>query len=373
MKKRQVSIVIITLAIITMGYMTMLFLNSQRSFPERRSPVIPDRYVKAEMVDYKKIISPILATGRMTSSQTIDIISEASGKIESGNILFKKGEAFKKGDVLVKIYDDEAQLALKARKSRFLNSLALLLPDIKIDFPSKYDAFIAFFDSIKLDNDLPNLPNITGEKIKIYLASRNILNDYFTIKGEELRVKRYVIKAPFDGALLSVNQEVGSYAGMGARLAKIINTGNLELELPIKDSKSKWVAIGDKVKIITNKLFTGIEGKLVRKSDFIDISTQSRTVYVKITKGFEKIVWGQYMEAQFEGKPIKAAMEIPRNAVFNYNQVFIVFEGKLFKREVNIIKQNDTSVVFDGLENNVFVVTEPLIDARENSEVKILK
>lgn len=373
MNKRQISILVVTLSIVLMGYLTMLFLNSQKSFPDKRSPVIPDRYVKAEMVDYKSVISPVMATGRMSSSQTVDIVSEASGMMERGDVIFKKGEAFKKGDILVKIYDDEALLALKAHKSRFMNSLALILPDIKVDFPTKYDAYLGFFNNISLDNDLPVLPKITENNLKIYLASKNILNDYFTIKGEELHIKRYVIRAPFDGAILSVSQELGSFAGLGARLAKIINTSNLELELALSDIKSQWVSIGDKVKIRTSESNAIIEGQLIRKSDFIDEDTQSRSVYVKINKGINKIVWGQYMEAEFAGKEIKSAMEIPRNAVFNYNQVYIVSEGKLHKKEINIIKQNDTSVIFDGLDKDIFVVTEPLIDARENTEVKILK
>lgn len=372
MKRRHIIIIVITSAILIMGYLTMLFLVSQKSYPKRRTPVIPDRYVKAEQVKYKAIISPVFATGRMSSSQVIDVVSEASGKIENGNILFKKGQSFKKGDVLVKIYDDEAQLALKARKSRFLNAIALLLPDIKIDFPSRYDVFKAFFIDIKMDEDLPELPKIQSDKMKIYLASRNLLNDYYTIKGEELRIKRYVIRAPFTGSLLAVNQEVGSYAGMGARLAKIINTSKLELEVPVIDNKSQWIEVGDNVRVLINDDSRELVGRVIRKSNFVDPNTQSRIIYVKIVNGAKDIVWGQYMTAQFEGKSIDAAMEIPRNAVFNHNQVFVIKDGLLSKRKINIIKQNDTSVIFDGLSDDVFVVTEPLIDARENTKVKIL-
>jgi len=372
MKRRQITILVITLSIVIMGYLTMLFLVSQKSYPKRRTPVIPDRYVKAEKVTYESIVSPVFATGRMSSSQVIDIVSEASGKIENGNVLFKRGQSFKKGDVLVKIYDDEAQLALKARKSRFLNSIALLLPDVKVDFPSSYEVFKTFFIDIKMDEDLPDLPKIKNDKMKIYLASRNLLNDYYTIKGEELRIKRYVIRAPFDGSLLAVNQEVGSYAGMGARLAKIINTSKLELEVPVIDNKSQWIEIGDNVKISINDNSRELMGRVVRKSNFVDPNTQSRILYVKIVKGVDNIVWGQYMTAEFEGKSINSAMEIPRNAVFNHNQVFVVKNGLLSKMKINIIKQNDTSVVFDGLSEDVSVVVEPLIDARENTKVKIL-
>lgn len=373
MKKRQVSIIVITLSIILMGYLTMLFLISQRSLPERRNPVVSDRYVKAEKVVYKTIKSPVFATGRMSSSQTLDIVSEASGKIEQGDVFLKTGEAFKKKDILLKIYDDEAQLVLKAKKSKFMNTIALLLPDIKLDFPDYYNHFIEFFNKISIDKDLPELPVLKNQKLKIYLAARNLLSDYFIIQGDELRLKRHTVKAPFDGAFLVVNQEVGSYANMNARLAKIINTEKLELVVSVKESVSKWVSKGDKVVINMKNSTKLINGVVIRKSDFINENTQSRSLYIRITRGKDKIVWGQYMHAMFEGKPINKVMEIPRSAVFNHNQVFIVSDNRLFKRKINIVKENSVSVIFDGLKQGVYVVTEPLIDVRENTEVKILK
>lgn len=350
----------------------MLFLISQRSLPKRRDPIIPDRYVKAEKVIYKSIKSPISSSGRMSSSQILNVVSEASGKIEQGDILLKKGESFKKGDVLLRIYDDEAQLNLKAKKSRFMNTIALLLPDIKLDFPDYYHKFRSFFNDISMNKDLPELPKLSNEKLKIYLSARNLLNDYFIIKGEELRLKRYVIKATFNGTLIDVNQEVGSYASMNSRLAKIINTDKLELVVSVKESMSEWINKGDKVKLNMKSSLDVINGIVVRKSDFIDENTQSRSFYVRIINGRNKIVWGQYANAEFEGKEINNVMEIPRNAVFNYNQVYVVFNGKILKREINIIKESNKSIVFNGLDKSVYVVTEPLIDARENSDVKIL-
>ena len=373
MKKRQVSIIVITLSIIVMGYLTMLFLISQKSLPERRNPVVPDRYVKAEKVVYQTIKSPVLSTGRMSSSQTLDVVSEASGKIEQGDVALKTGEAFKKGDILFKIYDDEVQLVLKAKKSKFMNTIALLLPDIKLDFPDYYNHFVEFFNKISIDKDLPSLPVLKNQKLKIYLAARNLLSDYFIIKGDELRLKRHTVRAPFDGAFLLVNQEVGSYANMNARLAKIINTEKLELVVSVKEPISKWVSKGDKVHINAKNSDKLINGVVVRKSDFINENTQSRSIYIRMKNDRDRIVWGQYLNVKFEGKSISNVMEIPRSAIFNHNQVFIVSENRLFKRDINIIKENSVSVIFDGLKQDVYVVTEPLIDVRENTEVKILK
>ena len=81
---------------------------------------------------------------------------------------------------------------------------------------------------------------------------------------------------------------------------------------------------------------------------------------------------GEYLTVVFPGFAIPDAMEMPRNAVFNTNEVFVVNDGKLKKREINIIKVNETSLIFRGLEEGEMLVVEPLINTRENSPVGIL-
>ena len=61
------------------------------------------------------------------------------------------------------------------------------------------------------------------------------------------------------------------------------------------------------------------------------------------------------------------------NAVFNNNEVFIVEDGKLAKREINILKINETTLIFNGLDENTDIVVEPLINAVENTEVEIAR
>ncbi len=351
----------------------MLFLISQKPLPERRLPKSLPRYVKAEKIEYGTVVSSVVASGRMKSTEIVDVVAEVSGKLEMGNISFKTGENFKTGDILIRMYMDEDLLDLKARKSKFLNVIASLLPDIKIDFPDRYNDFNKFFSNISLDKDLPELPDFNGEKIKIFLASRDILTDYFSIKKDELKLKRHIIKAPFDGAILSVNMEVGAYANAGGKLAKIIRTDKLELEVPVESSKTMWINIGDKVFVSSKDNSKKWEGIVSRKSGFIDETTQSRTIFVEIDSDDRSLLYGQYLIAEFQGKGINNSMKISRSAIFNYDQVFVVKEGKLQIRNINILKINEKSVIFNGIEEGLFVVVEPLINARVNTEVNILK
>ena len=62
-------------------------------------------------------------------------------------------------------------------------------------------------------------------------------------------------------------------------------------------------------------------------------------------------------------------MEIPRNAIFNGTQVFVVADTLLKVRDIQIHKINPQSVVFYGLGEGEDLVVEPLINAHNNMRV----
>jgi RND family efflux transporter MFP subunit len=247
------------------------------------------------------------------------------------------------------------------------------LPDIKVDFPDQLDAFNHFFASIDMDNDLPELPEVKNEKLKIYLASRNVFSEYYSIRQDEKKLNRHSLYAPFDGTFIQVNQEVGAFVNVGGQIARMIRTDQLEVEVPVENDQSRWIEIGDVVQVYSRNKTDHRQGVVVRKSNFVDPTYQSRSIFVRVTNSNQHLLLsGEYKEVIFPGQEIMSAMIIPRNAVFNSNEVFTVVDGKLKKREINVIKRDETTMIIDGLEEGTKVVAEPLINVKENSPVGIL-
>jgi len=370
-KKSKKTLLFIALLIIT-SFLLMTFLGTFKKEPQKKPKKVVKRFVKVSEVEYGDISSEIEEYGRVISLEKVDILSEVRGKIESGNVPLKKGQRFRKGDVLLKIYDKEAKLALKAKKSRFLNLIANLLADFKIDFPERFDRWKEFFDSISIDKILPDMPETKSKNEKIFLASRNILSEFYSIKMDEVVLRKYTIYAPFTGSYTSVMMEVGSIANQGAPIAKAIRTDRMEIEVPIDSKGVKWVKLGDSVDIEIDKgrgVF--LKGKVVRVSPFIDQGTHSVAVFI----GFENktsgpLFSGDYLKVIFSGITISNGMKIARNAVFNNNEVFLVRDNKLLKTEINILKLDAKIIIFNGLEAGELLVTEPLINARDGSPVE---
>lgn len=374
MKKidRRIVIIASLIFIVGMAFGLMKYLISLKEAPPMKMPKESKRLVKAEPVKYHSIVSPVFAPGRVSSLREVDIIAEAAGKIQQGRVALKKAAEFRKGQVLFTIYPDEAALALKSRKSKFLTSLANLLPDIGLDYPEHEKEYRTFFESIDIDRPLPPLPDIKDEKLKIFLAGKNIISDYYSIKKDELQLSRHTVRAPFNGTYSVVNMEAGSYANPGTKVAHAIATDELEIEVPLERFNSGWVKIGDKVKLSSPLRDRKWTGKVIRKGSFVDPATQSQLVFVKVDKhkGEDRMLPGEYIRADFPGQEIKDAMEIPRNAVFNTNEVFIVMDGRLQKRHIEIIKKNENSLIFKGLEVGNMIVIQPLINVTEGTMVE---
>lgn len=369
---RRIIIVGAFIFIVGLAYGIMKFLIAQGEDPKMRPPQEVQRFVEAHEVEYTTIESPVSAPGRLSSISEVDIVAEASGKIQVSDISLKKGSTFEKGDILFTIYPDEAALALKARKSQFMTMLANLIPDLVIDYPDQENRFRDFFNSIKLDDPLPSFPETNSEKFRIFLASKNILSEYYGIKKDELRLNRHTITAPFDGTYLEVFMEAGAYTNMGGRVAKAIRTDILEMEVPLERFDASWVKVGDRAVIHSEKRDLKWEGYVARKNQFVDASTQSQGVVVRVENNKNKpLLAGEYLLAEFPGHPVEGVMEVPRNVVFNTNEVFIVNDTRLHKRTIDIVKVNEKTLLFRGLKPGEMLVMEPLINVTEGTKVEI--
>ena len=371
-RKAIISISVVVIVIFLAMMLSQYFVDN-KDIPETREKEEVKLFVKALPVLYTENTSGISATGRVSSQHAVDLSAEVSGQILQGSVNLKQGKKFKEGDLLVRIYDEEAKNNLKASKSRFLNGIAGILPDMKIDFPKSYKKWLGFFNDIDIFKTLPKLPKIDTDKEKVFLASRNILNDYYTILGAQIRLSKYNIHAPFNGSFTNVMMEVGSIVNSGSKIATMIKTDRLELEVLIRIDDIYWVNLDDDVVVSTKDGLRNWYGKVVRKSDYIDPNSQSITVFVSLESTKSKPLYqGQYLKAEFSEKSLAGSMKIPRNAVFNKEMVYTIEDGKLKKNKVEILKTSGTDVLFSGLPPGSMVVVEPLVNAQEGTNAEIL-
>lgn len=369
MKKRQIIIVVSAVVIIAAGVLGREYLSSLKKDPPKRSTPKAKQFVKTDLVQYATKGTQIQASGRVKAAQKVILTPEVQGKLMRGAIRFKEGTDFKKGQLLFKIDDTEARLNLNAEKSSFLTQIANILPDIKIDYPEAYPQWKKYFDEIEIEGQLKPLPEIEQPQLKTFLAVQNVLNRYYAIKSAEARLEKYNFYAPFDGSFSSVNYETGANVSPGAQIAEIIESQDLEIEVPLSYEQIQWVEKGKKAEVTDYKDNT-YTAEINRISSFLDPSTQSVKIYLKINNPGH-FYEGMYMDVILEGPNIEEVYEIPRQALFDKNQVYLLQkDSSLQKQNVEVIKLNPSTAYIRGLKAKSKVVTEALVSASE--EVKYL-
>ena len=117
--------------------------------------------------------------------------------------------------------------------------VANLLPDIKNDFSSEYDKWVDFINEIKLNDPLPQMPAWKTNKEKIFISSRNVLTDYFSIKALEEQLNKYMVYAPFSGVITDVYATDFSVVNPGTKIMRVVETNNFEIAVPIPSDQLK--------------------------------------------------------------------------------------------------------------------------------------
>ena len=371
MKKNNWIYALGSLVVIGIAVAVSAFLMKNQAQPKKSTEDEQLLYVKVDTVVSKKMHPSMDYEGRMHSYETVALASEVRGRIMQGAVPFKEGQSFDKGDLLVEIYSEDARAAMTSGKSNFLRTLSAILPDLRIDFPDEYQKWKEFFDAVDVKGDLPPLPEIKSEKEQVFLASRGVLSEYYSLQQQEINLKKYNIYAPFDGAFQKVNQQVGAIASPGATMATVVRTDKLEAVVPIPPEDARWVQPELKVTLTGNNGFSQ-QGKVTRVADFLDASTQSVNVYVQyipIAKRRFKV--GEFVEANFQISKEVDGFTIPREALLDGKSVYTVTEQSLQKKPVKVLRKMEDYVVLSGLENGSQVVVESLVDVSVGQKVNV--
>lgn len=373
MKKRQIIILTVTFLIL-LSIAWRLASGTKDAEKPADSSIENKKFVKVQEISNDTVAIIVNGFGRVSSSRNITLTSEVQGVLQTTGFDLKPGQTFSQGQLLFKVNDREAQLALKARKSTYLNLVASALADIKIDFPDNSSKWSKFLDAIDIDATLPELPEIKSSKERTFLASRNVLSEYYTIKGDEERLKKYSIYAPFNGSVVDVTSEIGAVINPGSPVATIIKTVALEVAIPVNVSDISLVKIGNMVSLKNQERTTVFNGKVARIAQNINQNTQSIDVFVGIDETQNSLLFnGMYLEAEIYTGNVYDADEIPRRSLLNDGRVFVVQDSILLKKELIIVKKNKNTVVVKNLADNDLVVIEPVPGAMDSLVVTPIK
>ena len=382
MNIRKTLIIIVSIIILLFfGLVSSISYNAGMSYgvdnaekiraSKAKSEETHEQHVKSVIVtkiSNSQIKNEINSSGRVVSLNNITISSEVQGRLIGINT-FKKGTEIKRGDVVFSVKKTDLKHLIDAKKSRFMSLVSSNLADIKLDYNTEYSKWENFFNAINIENNLPNFPEMSSSKEKNYIISRSILAEYLSIKSDEEKLSKYTVYAPFDGIITKSYSDIGGNVNPGTPVIDFIRKGKMEIELTVNTSEINFLNIGDKVNFIENG--NTYNGKVIRKGNFVNPSTQNISVFTSINVDKNSLYNGMYVSATIITKGIENVCKLPRRSIFKKNKVFIINKNNELKiKEVNIISYQGDDVIVENLSNNTLIVIEPLVNIKEGTIVK---
>ncbi len=352
----------IPVIIIVVGFLAMNFLISLKKKTPKHEIVISSKIVSTEEVKLQSVVTNISLFGRAATSEPIMLNSEVNGILESGDIDFKVSESFSKGDLICKVDDRQAMYTLNSAKSDLLNALANVLPEIKVDFEHDYRVWQDYFNSCTFDSKLSPLPEVSNDKIHLYLSRFNVYKLYYNVLNLEIILEKHYFYAPFDGSITKANLQAGSSVRVGLLIGEIINTKEMEIAVPVETKNISWIDKNKNVVIKSSEFSKEWTGVITRIGSNVDTRTQTVDIFIKVDNGKDgQILNNVFVEVEFQGKAIENSFAIPSMALYEESYVYLIKDGKLARQNVNLIRRESSRVIISsGIKTGDMIVVEAL-------------
>lgn len=328
--------------------------------------------------------------GTLVAGRTIDLRALVAGEIVSVRPGLTPGATVKKGDVLVEIdrfeYEGavtEARINLTEARAKLAENAARLR--LEEDSLGRYEEQLDFARrDVERAEKLVKSGNITQRGVderKLIVSQRGqaLEQRRNTIEIEKARVDQMAagierlewklsqaernlhntaLIAPFTGVVTAENVAVGRLINVNDVAVSLYESGNLEARFLLSDSQFGELIVdrpniaGRKIGIVWN-----VGGEPVRVNAVIDrVAAEIAPerggveVYAHIPPQATAVELrpGAFIEASIPGRGFSGTVRVPETAIYNGTTVFVVEDGRLAGRSVDVKAYDDGEVIIGG-------------------------
>ncbi|MEM6685358.1 MAG: HlyD family efflux transporter periplasmic adaptor subunit [Bacteroidota bacterium] len=348
-----------------------IYFGKKLANSKQKKRPVPAKVVKTVYTDtVKNATIPIIipANGNLVAKRRVELYAEVQGIFKTSRKLFKPGQKYRKGETLIRIDAAEYRANVQSSKSNLYNSIAAIMPDLRLDFPDIYPKWQQYLSSFDLNKTTPTLPEMTSEKEKYFITGRNIVTNYYSVKNLEQRLSKYTISAPFSGILTAALATEGSLIRNGQKLGEFIDDSVYEMEVALSKKYASLLKVGEKVALNNLDNTERFSGVVSRVNGSIDATTQTITAYIEVKD--EKLKEGMYLEANLNAKDEKEAIEVDRNLVSDNDQIFVVRDSILDIIDVQPVYFSDTKAVLKNVPDGTIILKKSVPGAYAGMLVK---
>jgi multidrug efflux pump subunit AcrA (membrane-fusion protein) len=348
-----------------------IFIGKNISNSKKKTRTIPEKVIKTVFTDTiknGKVQIVIPANGSLMSKRRVELYAEVQGVFKTSGKLFKPGQEYSQGETLIRIDASEYYASVQSSKSNLYNSIAAIMPDLRLDFPEVFPKWQSYLSGFDLNKTTPKLPEMTSEKENYFITGRGIISNYYNVKNLEQRLAKYNVRAPFKGILTEALATEGSLIRSGQKLGEYIDPTVYEMEVALSKTYASLLKVGESVELRNIDHTETYQGTVSRVNGSIDPTTQTITAFIEVKN--ETLKEGMYLEASLNAKEENNVIEISRNLFLDTEQIFIVRDTVLDLIDAKPVYFSDSKVVLRDVPDGTVILSKPIPGAYAGMLVK---
>jgi len=378
----QALLAIVIVSVGIAGAFTFIMLKKP---PERKEQDVQAPLVEIVQLRSKDIPMVVQGYGTVNPKVEVDIIPEVAGKVVYIHPELIVGGLIPANQAILRIDPRDYELAVRQAEAAVADAGVLLETE-------QAEAEVARTEWKQLHPDTEPTSPLVLRQPQIRKARALLDSSEAQLATAQLRLERTSLSLPFDVLVTTENVDLGQYVVMGQPLAKGYGTGSVEIEVPLKDSELAWFDVfensifsngnsgstkGIPAKVISD--FAGAEhtwkGCVVRTTGQVDKTSRMISVVVEVPEPFDALngrpplLPGVFAEVLIQGSSLRNAVAVPRDAIREGNQMWIVNSNRLSIRPLKIVRvdKNFAYVVSDDLDKAKVVISslDTAIDGME--------
>lgn len=297
----------------------------------------PAKVVTGEVV-LEDVAATQSVTGVLYYERVSDISTEVVGLVDE--VAVSQGDHVKKGDLLVRLNTELLEKEITLSRTRIGQA------DLRIDHAEKnFKRLETLFKSAGVsekdfDDALYTYQDARKEKQAIEDTLAKLL----------IQQRRSMIKAPFDGVILSKDVDSGAWVQQGRQLVSLGSSSDLFVRAPIAENLVQFVRMGEDVEVVLNAYDRRIAGAVIGIDPVADVKTKN--VFLKIKIPPMALVAQNMSATVFIPSGEKRQLGVfPRAALIKFQGndfVYTVKDGKASILPVNIVAYLGEKVAADN-------------------------
>jgi RND family efflux transporter MFP subunit len=372
-------LVVVTIIVVALG-VSYLLATSGRS-PERSQRSYPGPLVDTMTVGLSRHETQVIGHGTVRARIAVQLVPQVAGRVVKTHPGLVAGGYFKAGEPLVVIEPADYELAVQRAEA------VVARAEVNLQM-QEAEAEVAQREWQRLHpGEAPPSPLVVRQP-QVDQARAELESSRADLAAARLNLDRTRVSLPFRGRVLSETVDTGQFVVAGQTVASVYGTEVMEIPVPLEDSELAWFDIPDgnghsrRANVRIEAGYAGADhswaGRVVRTEGQVDPTTRMVPVVIEVTEPLSDheqpvmMVPGMFVKVAIAGRTLEGVAVVPRHAVHAGDKVWVVEDGNLRIRQVQVSHyEDDNAFIGKGLSDGSQVVVSQLDVVTDGMKVRI--